>query len=128
MDKQREMFEAWADGKFGGVKSCGEKEMAWDAWQAALAEQRSQFVADTGIDLKGMVDAGFEANNGRAFGFTAQPAVPDGYALVPIEATEEMEEAGFDAYQKYQQLIKEKVFPRPTLMTNVYNAMLAAAK
>lgn len=37
MDKQREMFEAWADGKFGGVESCGEKEMAWEAWQAAIA-------------------------------------------------------------------------------------------
>lgn len=74
MDKQREMFEAWCtkDGLCGPLKTDAHgnyventAQCCWQAWQASLAAQRSQFVADTGIDLKGMVDAGFDANSGK---------------------------------------------------------------
>ena len=41
-----------------------------------MAAQRSQFVADTGIDLKGMVDAGFDANSGRMGGLEVQQDSP----------------------------------------------------
>lgn len=41
----------------------------------------------------------------------------------PYKITDEMESAGWSAYEQYQEWVKDKKFPRPTLIDHIYLSM-----
>ena len=50
----------------------------------------------------------------------------NGFVIVPVEATEEMREAFFQARDEYLQWKKDRVFPRPTLADHCFSMLIAA--
>lgn len=136
-DKMREKFEEWFGFSVGPGMDI-QTEVAWDhwqrAWQAALAERpaRGEAVAwrfspyPAAPKFRVLTDDPDAAQFARDCGvavtelFTAAPApaVPDGWKLVPVEPTSEMQDAMLVAFYK-----REKHFIVPEL----WEAMLAAA-
>ena len=126
-EKMREAFEAWAwenrDPHFPDFSKdeSGDKmywgrvtEIAWQAWQAAQ-RQGGEAVAYAVIDddeiievqeSKGDAEYLAQQEGGRVVPLygksTSQPAVPEGWKLVPVEPTKKMREAFHAADDEYQ--------------------------
>lgn len=113
------------DGK--GYASPG---VIWDSWDALNAETRRKTLQR---DLRHLLQVGgaysleqlqgaFDALQGGAeVGSTTQPAVPEGYQLVPVEPTAAMREAFHTSYERYEDGIGE-------CPDSQWKAMLRAAK
>lgn len=145
---EREAFEAWFDdyhdkacAEFGGIDCTDPKGIAEDAWQARASLPAPQQAApepvgepfewlfqheETGlvqvVDSQ-QVEWGFEINNPRwqkirPVYTRPAPGVPDGFALVPVEPTEEMTTA-----------VEHAMWDKPSVKgADVWSAVLAAAQ
>jgi hypothetical protein len=134
MSDAREAFEKWAQGKSLLINIREEmmyatgyisvKEMAWEAWQAAL--QSGEPVAWMSPNKQSLEfsrpDTVYGSHTIPLYA-SPQPVVPEGYVLVPVEPTEAMLMAWFSATRESSEGVGTLGYFRAA-----YKALLSAGK